>query len=110
MQSIPIPKINRRHTDSLPSVVSRIVLLNFVDPVFAHILRYVLAEADVDEEVGVFFAGLEVGRGNLAAELLFDGFAWVVLDLSMGRATGGRAEKIGCLPASQRTSALRLVV
>jgi len=63
MQPIPIPEIDSRHADPLPALIALVIGFDFIDPVITHILGYILAEANVDEEVGVLFAGLEVWRG-----------------------------------------------
>lgn len=94
MQPIPIPQIDRRHANPLPALISLIILLDLADPVVAHLLIYLFAKANVDEEVGVLLAGPEVRCGGLRGELVLDGLA----------------EESGSLSASERAGALGFVV
>lgn len=50
------------------SLVTLVVRFDFLDPVISYVLGAVLAEADVDEKIGVFLARLEVRTGVLGAE------------------------------------------
>jgi hypothetical protein len=75
MQSIPIPQIDRRHTDPLPTLIPFVIRFNLFHPIVAHILGAILAKPDIDEEVGVVFTGAEVGGRRLAAEFFVDRFS-----------------------------------
>jgi hypothetical protein len=75
MQPIPIPEINRRHTNAPPALVARIIFLDLADPVVSNVLGYILAEADVDQEIRVTLAGHEIRRRRSRTELVSDGCA-----------------------------------
>jgi hypothetical protein len=47
-----------------------VIGFDLVNPILAHVLRAVLAEPNIDEEVRVLLAGAEVGSGLLAAKFL----------------------------------------
>lgn len=71
-----------------------IVRFDLVDPVVSHVLGAVFAEPDVDEEVGVFLARLEVWNSLLRAE-------FVVYRV---------AKKGRCLPTTKGAGALGFVI
>jgi hypothetical protein len=75
VQSIAIPQVNRRHTNHFPTLFTLIVRFDLIDPVVSYILGAVLAEPDVDEEVGVGFARSEVWTGICGAELFVNSVA-----------------------------------
>lgn len=75
MQSIPIPQINRRHANPLPSLVPRVILLNLANPVVAHLLFHIFAEANVNQEIRVLLAGLEIRCRSFGGEFVLDGLA-----------------------------------
>lgn len=52
VQPIPIPQVNRRHSNPLPSLFALVILLQLCDPELLHVSRTVLAKALADEEVG----------------------------------------------------------
>lgn len=94
MQSVAIPQINRRHTNPFPSFVTLIVRFDLVDPEIPHVLGAVLAEPDVDQEIGVLLAGSEVRRSVLGAEFIVNRVA----------------EKRRCLPTTKGAGAFGFVI
>lgn len=70
VQPVPVPQVDGRHADAPPPVVAAVVLLDRPAPVLAHLLRAVLVEADVDQEVAVVRVRLEVRRGFVGRPLL----------------------------------------
>ena len=71
-----------------------IVCFDLVDPVISDVLGAILAESDVDEEVAVLFARLEVWSSLFGAEFVLN-----------------RVAKEGrCLPTTKGAGTLGLVV
>ena len=74
MQSIPIPQINRRHPNPPPALIPAIIRRDLTDPVVPHIRATIRSKPDIDQEIGILFAGREVGCWSGAAEFFGDGF------------------------------------
>lgn len=50
MQPIPIPQINRRHTNPLAAILARIIFLQLCDPEISHFAGAIWPETGVDKK------------------------------------------------------------
>jgi hypothetical protein len=60
VQSISIPEIDRRHPDPPPPVITLVVLRDLLVPKLPDVGGAIFAKSNVDQEIGVFFAGYKV--------------------------------------------------
>lgn len=62
MQPITIPEVNSSHTRPPPPIITPIIGLDLILPVLAYLAGTILAKPNIDQEIAILIAGLEIGR------------------------------------------------
>jgi hypothetical protein len=75
VQTISIPEIDRRHPDPLPPVITLVVFRDLLVPELPDVGGAIFAKPNVDQEIGVLFAGYKVWRRLVLVRPKFTGDA-----------------------------------
>lgn len=93
METVSCLQVDRRHSQSFPSILSEVVVMDGLFPESSFLAGHILPEANVNQEICTFRRRLKVRIAFLIIAIL-----------------NGWTEKARCVPATQITGALRLVI
>jgi hypothetical protein len=72
MQPIPIPQVDRRHTDPFPPLLAPIILPNLFKPILPNIRRTLLAKPNLDQKRQKLISRDKLGPSILGPKRIFD--------------------------------------